>query len=450
MATCPTDHPNRNRRVCQSILDAGDGDYYQHFTGVGYEYALWCASCHKKQQQDEEHVALVCIACQEELREEGSWDGLSGRPAIAERPSSLRFSHQSYTVAELQDEVVVDLQPLMHLLTNSWLGVTAKQKWFHLTVDDSGSIKYEPLFDTLDPKLEGELHLTVSPNGLWGALVQTRGQHGIVVNLQTGCVSMQLERDTYHIDVTPFPVAFFIEGGQERIVHATKWNRLDISDPSTGTCLTSRTHSKISEDPPRYDHVLDYFHGRLVVSPNQTWIVDNGWVWGPAGIIEMWDVQHWATNNVWESEDGSTKKNLCWSAYHWDAALCFLDEKTLAVWGYGQDEEWMLPAVRIFDVERGKEIRWFAGPDIEAQTTNPWKKWPYHGLVFDEFLFSFSEKNGSAVWDIVTGERLHFDASFYPTRYHHRAKRWLSLQGPGQFIVSTLEQKRAELTRVTW
>jgi hypothetical protein len=61
-------------------------------------------------------------------------------------------------------------------------------------------------------------------------------------------------------------------------------------------------------------------------------------------------------------------------------------------------------------------------------------------MVFDEFLFSFSGKNGAAIWDIATGERLHIDTTFYPSRYHHGVKRWLSQPNQETFIVSALGQ----------
>ncbi len=84
---CLETHPNRTRRVCQSLLATDDPDSHQHFTGIGYDYDLWCAGCEAKQQQDPQHVGLICSACQETLRAEGCWIGLSGRPQVAVRPS---------------------------------------------------------------------------------------------------------------------------------------------------------------------------------------------------------------------------------------------------------------------------------------------------------------------------------------------------------------------------
>jgi hypothetical protein len=266
------------------------------------------------------------------------------------------------------------------------------------------------------------ISLRLAPDGKLVAIVNTKGQYGLVIHLETGEVTMPLERDTYHIEHSQFPVAFF-QADQLLLVHSTQWNRLDISDPYTGKLLSVRPDPPYQQDQPNAEHYLDYFHAGLSVSPDQQWIVDNGWIWHPIGAIMAWDLQRWVQDNVWESERGPSYHGLCHREYYWDGPLCWIGPQTLAIWGYGEDDEWLIPAVRIFDVPSGKEFRWFAGPD--------------GSLFFDEYLFSFG-KDGLSAWDIITGERVLHTPDFRPTHYHRGTKQFLQLDNQSGTAIAHL------------
>ena len=124
--------------------------------------------------------------------------------------------------------------------------------------------------------------------------------------------------------------------------------------------------------------------------------------------------------------DGPSLRTLCQRDYFWGRPLCWLDDLTLAIWGYGEDDDFIIPAVRVFDVATGKESRWFAGPDGE--------------LAFDTYLFAFSEEHGTTVWETKTGERLHLEPGLKPECYHPGAKVFISLLPDGRFQVSRLMQ----------
>ena len=113
-------------------------------------------------------------------------------------------------------------------------------------------------------------------------------------------------------------------------------------------------------------------------------------------------------------------------------SMCWVGARTLALWGYGTDEEALIPAAWMFDVASGEqwaeEVGWFAGPSGD--------------LVFDGYLFSFSEQDGMAVWDVATGERLLRDPTLCPTRYHRGARQFLTLLPDGAFQVSRLREGR--------
>src|SRR4051812_4451202 len=113
---------------------------------------------------------------------------------------------------------------------------------------------------------------------------------------------------------------------------------------------------------PRPPHHLDYFHSGLTVSPGGRWLADDGWVWHPVGVMHALDLQRWTHDNVWESEDGPSLVTLRQAAYFWDGPRCFVEEGTLAVGGFGPDDQIMVDGALLFDLSTGKLRRWFAGP----------------------------------------------------------------------------------------
>ena len=265
------------------------------------------------------------------------------------------------------------------------------------------------------------LHLSAA--GDLAAVVQTRGMTGCVVDLAAGRVAMPLARSDYHPEHCPFPAAFTEVGGRAVLIHATDWCRLDVSDPRTGELLTPRARAAATPGG-RPAHDLDYFHGRLTVSPTGEYVADDGWVWHPYGVVSAWSVRRWLEANPWESEDGPTRKDLCDRAYFWDGPLCWVGPSRLAVWGYGRDAEWLVPAVRLFDAATGAEAGWFPGPKGE--------------LAFDGVLFASDVGQGTTVWDVETGERLHADPGLRPRRYHAGRKAFLTLGQDGLYTVSRL------------
>jgi hypothetical protein len=256
------------------------------------------------------------------------------------------------------------------------------------------------------------------------AVVEARGRYGVVLDLEAGRPTMRLDRGEYRFEHSNFPVAFFEFDGQLRLVHGTNWNRLDVSDPRTGALLTDRSPTPSRAGEQRPEHYLDYFHGGLTVSPNGEWVVDNGWVWSPVGLVVTWSLRRWLEGNPWESEDGPSRQSLCQRWYFWDGPRCWIGDRTLAVWGYGTDEENLIPAALLFDAESGRQVRWFAGP-VET-------------FVFDRYLFSYSAEAGTSAWDVTTGERLLNDASFCPTAYHPGASQFVSVLPDGGFRLSRL------------
>jgi hypothetical protein len=117
------------------------------------------------------------------------------------------------------------------------------------------------------------------------------------------------------------------------------------------------------------------------------------------------------------------KRSLCFRDCFWDGPLCWIDDRTLAVWGFGNDHK-LLPAALIFDVRSGRRIRWFAGP--------------IGSFTFDRYLYSYSTDVGTSVWDVTAGERLFHDKSFCPTTYHPGSRRFITVLPREGFRLSRL------------
>ena len=240
-----------------------------------------------------------------------------------------------------------------------------------------------------------------------------------------------------------FPLAFAEHSGKSVLVHATEWNRLDVTELPSGRLLTTREPTSYRQGQDRPAHYLDYFQCSLAVSPDDKGIVSNGWVWHPVGVVATWSLEKWLTENVWESEDGSSKKRLCWRDYYWDGPICWIDERTIAVWGLGEDDILLIPGVRLFDAESGEEKFSFPGPvggSLKEKLQVAGKEQAFiHGagtLIFDGWLFAWAAGKPFSAWDISDGEQVLEERDFSPLGYHRGSQEFLSLVPDGKMRIS--------------
>jgi hypothetical protein len=440
--SCSHQESHAFRQVCSHLLEMQDAEYKRYFPGVGLTYHLVCSSCAQQTQNIASHLCTICELCFKRIEDDGYWDGIVGQPEVLHEPSELAFVHRVVSVPDLILDTLVETQALPHTTNRIWISMTATGKLLQIDLDK------QKVF-TLAHLLPSEIDLTqpvalcIAPDGNLVAVTNTLGRNGVVLELDSGRRTVQLQRDDYHSDVSPFPVAFFMHKDRLLLVHATAWNRLDITDPITGMLLTQREPTSYHRDEQRPQHYLDYFHGRLIVSPNHDWIADDGWIWHPVGCVTSWSIYQWVEENPWELEDGESKRSLCCRDYFWGGPFCWVDNHTLAIWGYGRDDEWLIPAVRLFDVISGDEVRWFAGPEM-APKGQTWREKlaGFKGdLIFDRYLFACSGQYGVSVWDVVKGTCLLQDDTFFPICYHQGTQEFLSLNSDGTFQLSHLTHK---------
>lgn len=277
----------------------------------------------------------------------------------------------------------------------------------------------------LDP--ERSLVLRIAPDGRFAAVVEEFGVRGRVFDLFTGKAALPLERGDYHSEFSAFSLAFVSHRGRTLLIHATEWNRLDITDPATGELLTTRAPTEYARDEERPEHYLDYFHGRLHLSPNGDRIAEDGWIWHPIGVPRVWSLSRWLEENVWESEDGPSIVEFPNRFYFWDGPMAWINDRNLALWGLGSDEEDMEPGIRIFDATTGEEIETFPGPVVTPQKSWPWGAGRRGWIAFDQFLYAVSPAEGSvSVWDVDTGQCRHQEPHFVPLAHHRETATFLS------------------------
>ncbi len=277
-----------------------------------------------------------------------------------------------------------------------------------------------------DPWAGRELrrHLHVSQGGRFAAVVNDYGRYGEVLDLRTGVATMGLDNQGDCEETVPFSFAFAEHLGRTVAVHRTDWNRLDVSDAATGDLLTDRPSISATHGKAHPPHYLDYFHGALYLGPSGKHLLDDGWVWHPVGIPAVWRLDEWLTANLWESEDGPTRLNVCGRTSYWDRPMTWLDEARVVITGIGDDAGNMRPGVRIFDV--GHAVRdglWGMQTAIELIRFEG----PSGRLFADGNQIYSAGPAGLSIWDPETGALVGTVPGFQPAWFHPRTREFVQL-----------------------
>jgi hypothetical protein len=394
-------------RMCPHLLGTEGEDHVRMLTGRALEYDLCCPACDRAARDGTPPALLPacegCVARRTDDRGPVAW---RGEPGIPVRPEPL-------------DATVVDVPTPITAIDVAPVASDARSTWLLLAADgqigrfDADSLAWKILARSTVPdepdhrpwaghRLRRRLY--ACPSGRFVAVVNDHGHHGQLIDLGTGRVTLTLRGGDYHPETVPFSLTFAQHRGRTVVIHRTDWNRLDITDAATGRLLTERSPTSYRRGQPRPEHYLDYFHGALHRSPGGRWLADDGWVWHPVGVPSVWDLHRWLDDNAWESENGPSRRQLCWRDYHWTTPMCWVGENLLAISGIGSDGEAMLAGVRIFDVTTGVEVITFAGP------TGP--------LFADAHRLYAAAPHGLTVWDPATGERTGTVPGFIPTSRH--------------------------------
>jgi hypothetical protein len=399
--------------------------YVKWYIGSGLENEFVCVPCAEAREKGGSSEAeFVCQECFEYATTKiGYLARAGGKPEIRVLSTSFNSSITA-TVVPSDGAKIIDIAPVNQAGRSIWL----------LLAEDGRILQFDAESGRAEiagcPKLPPEavrdsfrdhsikMHLHASQNGEFAAVVNDYGQYGQVVDLRSGKVTLELDGEDYCPETVPFSLAFANWQGQVVVIHRTAWNRLDISDAASGRLLSERGPTSYRQGEQRPQHYLDYFHGALYLSPKGTHILDDGWVWHPVGVAVVWSIDHWLSENVWESEDGATRREVCDREYYWDHGVAWLDEETVAIGGIGDDDTEIVDGARIFDITSTasagprwrSDLRWarevtaFAGPAGRFFSDGAW-------------LYS-SGKDGMSRWDPKTGAQTGHIEGFCPTHYH--------------------------------
>ena len=406
--------------------------YYRWLTGVGLDAELLCAECAARREAgDAVEIVSICDVCRAELEEElGDLRGVRGTPEIRVRLEPLDQTIRETRLRWPRDRVL-DLAPIENTEA-SWLVVLRDGSVQRLDaesggVDDLCSVELPPGEPDHEPwaghVLTPRLH--ASADATFAAIVHDYGKRGRVYDLRTGRCTIELDGGDYHPETVPFSFAFVKHRARTLAIHRTAWNRLDASDAETGQLLTERGPTSYRQGEERPEHYLDYFHGRLVVSPDGLRIIDDGWVWHPVGIPTVWDLGRWLDGNVWETEDGSSLMSLAYRDYYWDHGMCWLDSDRIGLAGIGDDDDRMIDGARIFTAAEpeassgawklARELHAFAGPS---------------GDFFGDGRRLFAAgTEGLSVWDIEAGALVGRVDGFTPIRQHTHGRELVEVSG---------------------
>jgi len=373
-----------SRRVCRHLLAEEPPTYVGLLTGVGVDYDAACESCADDPGRE---LLRLCEGCVERATAFYDMTGWRGTPEVRvrDRPAGGRWAELSFSLAPRNGQCVASVDDGWAMLADERLILFDGSG--SVVADHGLSIAPEPPSDWVGRVRCPALHASV--DGRFAVVVTDYGRFGQVVDLSTGGHTLVLDRGDYHNYVTPFPVCFVGTWPDTVVVAATAWNRLDAFDAATGRLLTARETGRRTRGQPIPDTYLDYFHGRLLANPSGRRIVDDGWVWHPAGIPTVIDVAAWLAGRVYAPENG---RRLAQRNYAWDQPMAWLDDRTVAIQRIGPDDELMLDGVQRFDVETGRVTTAFAGPSG--------RMWAYRGRLY------VGADNGTEIWDPASGSRI--------------------------------------------
>jgi hypothetical protein len=427
MLSCGHERPPFGAPLCLHLRTCRQPwlNYVKWYIGSGLNTELICVPCAEAREKGlSVEVESVCEECFEyATREVCDLVRTAGKPEI--RVRSIRFnSALRETPLPKQFGRIVDIAPVNQESPCTWLMLAEDGGLFRLQVSsgewDRIASVIMPSEADRDPWAGHTLrrHLYASRRGEFAAVVNDYGRYGQVIDLQSGRVTLTLDGGDYHPETVPFSFAFADWNGRVVVIRRAAWNRLDISDASSGQLLSQRGPTSYQRGEERPQHYLDYFHGALYPSPGSTHILDDGWVWHPVGIPVTWNLDRWLSDNAWESEDGATRKEVCARSYYWDHGIVWLDENRVAIGGIGDDDIEMIDGARVFDITStgsashpwrsdwlwAREVIAFAGPAGKFFSDGKW-------------LYS-SDETGLSRWDLETGARTGYLENFHPTHHH--------------------------------
>lgn len=337
-------------------------------------------------------------------------------------------------------EALIPIVDLAALPDSAWLVLSAGgllSRWDPLTGEVSSSTGLQsdhmPLPDVAATETGPQTsrpwpRLHASRCGRWAAVVQDRGQHGVVFETAGGLPQLVLDGGEYCAWTVPFSLAFSEHRGRPIVIHRGDWNRLDVTDLTTLQLLTARDLPDRSQEEHSPEHDLDYFHGALYPSPDGSLVYDDGWVWQPLGVPAVWSMAAWLDDNVYESEDGPTLTYYS-AMEEWNEPVAWIRGDRLALRDAGGPDQ---PAGVLILDPTATEPGYRGYPRMKTVTTLPdLGGGPY--FSDGEHLLVTAEA-GLCGYDIDSGEQLFVVDGFRPTRQDPHTGTLIQIDGATAYV----------------
>ncbi|TDC22607.1 hypothetical protein [Kribbella albertanoniae] len=363
------------------------------YTGHRGDYDLLCEEC-AGLDDPRSQLATVCVGCTGQA-DERSVSRISGQPEVRrhDRPLTGILHEEPVLVEPANDRCLV-------ASGDGWLVYTGLQvvrlggPSYEVTLPEDE--EEDDSFGTPGPTLHA------SSDGRFVAVVWDYGRYGAVVDLTDGRVTLQLDRQDYCNFATPFPFAFLSDG---TVVAATDWNRLDRFDTATGELLTPRD----TEQREGEEQALDYFHGRLTVSPTGAWLLDDGWAWHPVGVPVIVALAAWREGETYAAEQG---RELTYRDA-WSQPVAWVSDRVVALQGIGLAEQPVVEGVQLYDAPSGDRLGEVFG--LKGQM------WGVDGRL------AVAAEGGLEFWDPAEDARVGVLPGYRPTAYNPQTRTFAAL-----------------------
>lgn len=159
--------------------------------------------------------------------------------------------------------------------------------WFNNTVVDWANAGQQYALDGSQQQLYkysfGALDFNgaiCSADGQYALIYQKLGTKGLLLKGDT--LLREINRSYYYADAYEWPVAFVSVDGTTYLIHCPKnYCRLDFENVETGEIVTDVTGRQPG----------DFFHSRLEISADGTYLLSKGWHWHPREAIYAYNIK---------------------------------------------------------------------------------------------------------------------------------------------------------------
>jgi hypothetical protein len=229
-------------QICTHLLEDREKDIYFFFTGEGVHYRLLCEDC-KKTPDNLTLPLQSATQTQVDELDDFYWEYL-GEPGIITQELELTLSHRTIEIKPPLKSAIRKIIPMNRTQTSQWLAVLSSGEIVQLDLATGHVFTLAQIAPSKEFAFNEQtpLCLHLSLDNHYAVVGDDKGAHGVVIDLYSGRITMVLNRGSYRNEHTPLPIAFFEHDDKPYLIHGTDWNRLDISDPSTGKLITKRAH----------------------------------------------------------------------------------------------------------------------------------------------------------------------------------------------------------------